>query len=193
MIQSLRERGFIVVPGPYAPSETPGLAAAYDRNVASTAPENRRVGRTTTRTNGVAAWGPDFVRLLAHEPLLTAAAHIIGGEFELSSFHARTLHPGAAAQQPHIDFKADEEPFPLASFVFMVDDFRLDNGATLFIPGSHLRREMPDDFEASASAACGPAGSMIIFNGSVWHGHGTNRSPEPRRSLQGAFVTAGRQ
>jgi ectoine hydroxylase-related dioxygenase (phytanoyl-CoA dioxygenase family) len=24
--------------------------------------------------------------------------------------------------------------------------------------------------------ACGPAGSMIIFNASVWHSHGANRS-----------------
>jgi ectoine hydroxylase-related dioxygenase (phytanoyl-CoA dioxygenase family) len=36
--------------------------------------------------------------------------------------------------------------------------------------------------------ACGPAGSMIIFNGSVWHGHTANTSQRPRRSLQGAFI-----
>ena len=36
--------------------------------------------------------------------------------------------------------------------------------------------------------ACGPAGSIIIFNGSVWHGHTANRSARCRRSIQGAFV-----
>ena len=29
---------------------------------------------------------------------------------------------------------------------------------------------------------------MIIFNGSVWHGHTANRSALPRRSIQGAFI-----
>jgi ectoine hydroxylase-related dioxygenase (phytanoyl-CoA dioxygenase family) len=36
--------------------------------------------------------------------------------------------------------------------------------------------------------ACGPAGSVIVFNGSVWHGHGANRSARCRRSVQGAFI-----
>jgi ectoine hydroxylase-related dioxygenase (phytanoyl-CoA dioxygenase family) len=36
--------------------------------------------------------------------------------------------------------------------------------------------------------AYSPAGSMIVFNGSVWHGHTMNRSVEPRRSIQGAYI-----
>jgi ectoine hydroxylase-related dioxygenase (phytanoyl-CoA dioxygenase family) len=36
--------------------------------------------------------------------------------------------------------------------------------------------------------ACGPAGSLLIFNGSAWHGHTANMSAGPRRSLQGAFI-----
>lgn len=36
--------------------------------------------------------------------------------------------------------------------------------------------------------ACGPAGSMIVYDGSVWHGHSANRSGEPRRSIQGAYL-----
>jgi ectoine hydroxylase-related dioxygenase (phytanoyl-CoA dioxygenase family) len=29
---------------------------------------------------------------------------------------------------------------------------------------------------------------MIIYNGSVWHGHGANLTDKPRRSIQGAFI-----
>jgi ectoine hydroxylase-related dioxygenase (phytanoyl-CoA dioxygenase family) len=29
---------------------------------------------------------------------------------------------------------------------------------------------------------------MILFNGSVWHGHTANPSTEPRRSIQGAYI-----
>jgi ectoine hydroxylase-related dioxygenase (phytanoyl-CoA dioxygenase family) len=36
--------------------------------------------------------------------------------------------------------------------------------------------------------ACGAAGSLIVFNGSAWHGHAANTTARPRRSLQGAFI-----
>jgi ectoine hydroxylase-related dioxygenase (phytanoyl-CoA dioxygenase family) len=77
----------------------------------------------------------------------------------------------------------------------MVDEFDADNGATRFVPGSHLRPCAPTDVMKDATdayegqiLACGAAGSIIIFNGSVWHGHTANRSARRRRSIQGAFV-----
>jgi ectoine hydroxylase-related dioxygenase (phytanoyl-CoA dioxygenase family) len=36
--------------------------------------------------------------------------------------------------------------------------------------------------------ACGPAGSVIVYNGSVWHGHSANQTSQPRRSIQGAYI-----
>ena len=79
--------------------------------------------------------------------------------------------------------------------VIMVDEFRTDNGATRFVPGSHKWPTMPTDFSPDTSAdyegqvlACGPAGSVIIYNGSIWHGHTANRGDAPRRSIQGAYI-----
>ncbi|HEU0300180.1 MAG TPA: hypothetical protein VFR37_12015, partial [Longimicrobium sp.] len=31
-------------------------------------------------------------------------------------------------------------------------------------------------------------GSLLVFDGSTWHGHTANTSSGPRRSLQGAFI-----
>jgi ectoine hydroxylase-related dioxygenase (phytanoyl-CoA dioxygenase family) len=77
----------------------------------------------------------------------------------------------------------------------MIDEFRRDNGATRFIPGSHHWPTVPDELERAQRwdnenqiLACGSAGSMIVFNGSVWHGHTANSSDEPRRSIQGAYI-----
>jgi hypothetical protein len=39
--------------------------------------------------------------------------------------------------------------------------------------------------------ACGAAGSLVVFNGSTWHGHTANSSDQPRRSIQGAFIPRG--
>lgn len=191
---TLRERGFVVLPGP-AVAKIRRLASAYDAAVASAADEDVKAGSTTTRVNDFVNRGAEFDALYTFPPLLEACAIVIGGRFKLSSFHARTLRPHTLAQELHVDVHRNSRDWPLVGFIFMVDEFRPDNGATRFIPGSHRRLDgpeqvMPDprgDYDGQV-LACGPAGSLLIFNGSVWHGHTANRSHNPRRSLQGAFI-----
>jgi ectoine hydroxylase-related dioxygenase (phytanoyl-CoA dioxygenase family) len=94
-----------------------------------------------------------------------------------------------------VDFERDKDGWTTVGFILMVDEFRSDNGATRFIPGSHNWSTVPDKLKNDHQAdyenqivACGPAGSLIVFNGSVWHGHTANSSDKPRRSIQGAFI-----
>ena len=75
----------------------------------------------------------------------------------------------------------------MVGFILMIDAFTDENGATCFLKGSHGRDTLREA-NGQVVKACGPAGSMIIYNGSVWHGHGANITGEPRRSIQGAFV-----
>src|SRR5262249_50788192 len=116
-----------------------------------------------------------------------ASCAVIRRPFRLSTMHARTVRPDAAAQELHVDFDRDSDGWPMLGFIFMIDEFRPDNGATRFVPGSH-RSEARPSAGAPEPLACGPAGSMILFNGSVWHGHSANRSRAPRRSIQGAYI-----
>jgi ectoine hydroxylase-related dioxygenase (phytanoyl-CoA dioxygenase family) len=76
--------------------------------------------------------------------------------------------------------------WPMLGFIVMVDEFRTDNGATRFVPGSQNAVQRPPSSESVA--ACGPVGSIIVYNGSVWHGHGANGTDLPRRSIQGAYI-----
>lgn len=177
----------MVIPGPVPDRELARLAAAYDQAVETASPADIAVGSSTTRVSDFVNRGPAFDSLYLHPPFLAACDRLLNGSFKLSSLLARTLRPGMPAQKLHVDCEAEARGWTMVGFIFMVDEFRPDNGATRFLPGSHLRPAPPSDSSGEV-LACGPAGSMIIYNGSVWHGHSANRSGAPRRSIQGACI-----
>lgn len=194
----LEERGFVVLPGMVPPDSMERLATAYTEAVTSAATDDIRVGSTSTKVSDFVNRGPAFDHLYVLPPLLEACWQVIGEPFKLSSFHARTLRPGSSAQELHVDVPRDSADWPLLGFILMVDDFQSANGATRFVPGSHRWSGTPEDTMSDVRAAhdaevlaCGIAGSLLVFNGSVWHGHTANTSNAPRRSIQGAFIPRG--
>jgi ectoine hydroxylase-related dioxygenase (phytanoyl-CoA dioxygenase family) len=193
--EELEERGFIVMPGPVPPGAIPRLQAAYDTAAAQAAVEDVTIGRTTTRINDFVNRGPEFDDLYTFPPVLDACRQVIGGPFRLSAMHARTLRAGASAQELHVDLRRDSDAWPMVGLILMVDAFHAGNGATRFVPGSHRGVGLPEDAVEDRLApypgevlACGPAGSVILFNASVWHGHTANPSGAPRRSIQATFI-----
>jgi len=193
-VRELLDRGFAIVPGPVRSHGLAQLSEAYDRAVASADPADVS-RRSSTRVHDFVNRGPEFDCIYVYGPLLSACRQIIRGPFKLSVMLARTLEPGAPAQPLHVDVTYQADGWPLVGFILMVDDFASSNGATRFVAGSHLLHHGPPDSTddtlrdlPAAEPACGTAGSMIIFNGSVWHAHGANSSSRPRRSIQGAFV-----
>ena len=192
--RQLCDFGFVVMPGPVIHGGCARLSEAYDGAVLTADPDDVSI-RSSTRVHDFVNRGPEFDELYIHRPALAACCLIIGRPFKLSTMHARTLEPGAPAQPLHLDVRREADGWPLVGFIIMVDEFRKDNGATRFVPGSHLLFHEPGDLIKDASdtcegqiLACGPAGSILIFNGSVWHGHTANRSARRRRSIQGAFI-----
>lgn len=172
------------------------IADVYDAEVGAAVGDDIRVGSTSTRVVDFVNRGPLFDPLYVYPPLLDAAVRTVGPAIKLSSLHARTLLPGPAALDIHVDVERGSPDWPLLGFIFMIDAFTPDNGATRFIAGSHRWSDSPRDVELTEYApqlesACGPAGSLLVFNGSAWHGQGVNNSDRPRRSLQGAFIPRG--
>ena len=192
---ALETEGFVVLPGPFPPSHINTLQTAYDAAAAAAAPEDVRRGRTSTRISDYVNRDAIFDAIYTWPAALDAARRIVGARFRLSAFHARTLHPGASAQELHVDVSPTSDAWPMLGLILMVDEFRPDNGATRFIPGSHRRGESPAALLADACErhphellGCGAAGSIILFNASTWHGHTGNSSAFPRRSLQATFI-----
>ena len=183
--------GYTVVPGPFGAGGGHEALAASCRAIDGSNPEEVRIGSSCIRTTGILKRAPRLASLLLHEPLLEAAEAIIGGPFKLSAFNARKVRPGASAQLLHQDVVPGADGWPLVGFILMMDAFMPENGATRFVPRSQHSPAIPEQLlrdHPDQQFACGPAGSMIIFHGSAWHGYGANSTSGWRRSVYGSLI-----
>jgi ectoine hydroxylase-related dioxygenase (phytanoyl-CoA dioxygenase family) len=191
IVERLHADGFAVLPPQLSASEVATLAAAHDAAVAAADPRDCGSGRGCTRVWDFVNRGAAFDELYLLKPVLAACCHVIDAPFKLSTMHSRAINPRSEAQALHVDFAREQQDvergaWPMLGFILMIDDFRLDNGATRFVSGSHSRGDPPAG--AATVAACGPAGSLIVYNGAVWHGYGANATEQPRRSIRGAYI-----
>lgn len=188
---TIARAGFAVLPRALPDAVLASVREAVVEAVARAIPGEVHVGSTSVRVNGILGQVPALAALLNHPPLLDAAASIVGGPYRLSSLHARSVKPGAGAQALHQDVATGAEAWPLAGFILMLDPFTLRSGATRFVPGSRDLAGLPAvqrHHRQRAVHACGAAGSLIVFDGSTWHGHGANTTGGWRHSVQGAFI-----
>ena len=135
----------------------------------------RRSSTGSVRLAGLLGRDATFDELCASPPFLEACEQTIGEPFKLSSMGGRTVLPGATMQTLHVDVRRDDDAWPLVGFIIMLDEFRGDNGATRFVPGSHEREKAwPDRYAtnlrpnaARQVVARGEAGSAIVYHGST--------------------------
>ena len=92
---------------------------------------------------------------------------------------AQLLHRDRLAWGGHLPHTIE----PQLNTIWAVNDFTVENGATRVAPGSHAwddNREATDDEIVQAVM---PAGSVVIYSGTVIHGGGENRSDGVRIGL----------
>ena len=69
------------------------------------------------------------------------------------------------------------------SYPYLFANFTLENGATMLVPESH-KWDKELDPKAEVSRVEMKAGSLLIWDGAVWHGGGENKTEnEIRRSI----------
>ncbi|MCG9126736.1 phytanoyl-CoA dioxygenase family protein [Candidatus Poribacteria bacterium] len=140
--------------------------------------------------------GEVFEDAIQHTKMLAAIEYLLGTDCTLSSFTVNILYPGAPDGGLHIDYPLSTLPTPRPNFplvansVWFLDDFTLENGSTSCVPSSHHRlNSVPEpgiEYD-DEKQICGPAGSVLILNGAVWHGSSENRSDTTRVALLGFF------
>src|SRR3989338_5394433 len=133
-----------------------------------------------------------FVPLMDHPAIVPIVEHFLDKTLILNNFNARATVYGSKPQHLHLDSRV---PFPdtpiMMNVIWMINDFTVQNGATRVVPGSHqwnIIPERPLD-HPQAVYTTGKAGSVIIYNSSLWHGAGPSTMQGER---WGIFAMYGR-
>ena len=149
---------------------------------------NSFLGRQTRRIFNLLArdeifrWVPTFARTLP------VVEQVVDPECLLSSLTAIEMGPGQARQPIHADDGSHGYPRPSPPLgmiaMWALSDFTRANGGTHIVPGSHRfsRRPARGDKVESIQVEM-PAGSVLFYHASLWHGGGANDTAQRRMAI----------
>lgn len=79
-------------------------------------------------------------------------------------------------------------PPVVVNTMWMLGDFTIANGATEVVPGSHVSGAHPGDpSRCHIVHAEAPAGTLMVFDGRLWHGTGANTGTDSRLGVIATF------
>lgn len=139
-----------------------------------------------------------FRELIQHPTALAMVNELLGDNFLISNFTANIARPGARSMPLHSD-QALVVPEPwnqpwAINIIWCLTDATFENGATLFIPGSHHWRSSAD-VPADALKMLRPfearAGSIVAMDGRIWHTSGANITADQDRALLFGYYSKG--
>ncbi len=161
------------------------------------------VNPAQARVWNLPAKGREFRQICGDERMLAIMRPILGEDLMLSSFAANVLHPGAQAQEPHVDYpywdlhartrwpRALNATYHLAvEAVMPLDEFTVENGATAIVPESQKLACWPDkgQFAERHIRVTMKPGTLLLFPALLWHAGQTNRSEASRAALLGSYT-----
>ncbi len=134
---------------------------------------------------------PFFRDILEHELPLQITKEVLGPQtlnesYLVHSYGANVTRPGSAQQAIHRD-RSGAVPLSAGAaqtrFIWCLDDFVEENGATRVVPGSHRDLESQRwDIQYESVPAEAPAGSVLIYTDTLLHGTGANTSSNLERA-----------
>ncbi len=189
----LEEWGYCLLENPLEDTESQRLA----RHLKDVAEAERAEGSAFVYDGGnqrvfsLLNKGEEFEKVVLEPTVLTLMEDVLGYNFLLSSTHANIAGPGGTPMYVHADQTFARPPWPpyalVANSMWMLDDFTPENGATRIVLGSHRLGRQPDydagEGNVETVPACAPAGSVMIFDGRLWHQTGANTTDQPRHGI----------
>jgi hypothetical protein len=138
-----------------------------------------------------------FRDMIQHPVAVDMVQRVLGPHFLISNFTANIARPGSRSMALHSDLSlVVPEPWLApwsVNIIWCLDDVYLENGATLFIPGSHkwtCKADVPPDADTRLTPFEAKAGSIIVMDGRMWHTSGANVTKDQDRALMFGYYSA---
>ena len=192
----LDEDGYLLLSAVYDDATCERLRGAFERVAARERGEAGGRESGTRHPRDLLNREPEFLAACLHPRILAAAHRVLLRSFRLTQCAGRDPLPGFGQQGLHADWmpRAKGEPAYVATAICMLDAFGDDNGPTRLVPGTHLRAGAvpkpladPAAHHPDERRIAGAAGSVLLFNGHLWHSGTRNDSARSRRALQCVF------
>jgi len=194
VVSGIREFGYVIVEG-LAPELTAQAAREVDPLLKTTPfGTGDFTGLKTQRISRLIARSPACRQMATHPLVLEAVSRLFEGSCyhpQLSLSMGVRIQPGETKQSLHRDDNvyalAHPRPPVVLNSMWAVTDFTVHNGATRLVPRSHGWDDQRSPREDEAVAAEMPAGSVLLWDGGLYHGGGANTSHEARLGLVLAY------
>jgi ectoine hydroxylase-related dioxygenase (phytanoyl-CoA dioxygenase family) len=161
-------------------------------------------GLATERVYTLVGRGRIYEEIACDHRLLAILDRLLAPNYLLSADHAICIYPGEKAQALHFDdgFYPFPRPRPAMSIsvIGAIDAFTPENGGTVLYRGSHkwpseriqAVREAVARGEIGAAAEhrmqlAMPSGALCVFQGTLLHGGGANRTDAPRLAFTNQY------
>ncbi|MCI0610924.1 MAG: phytanoyl-CoA dioxygenase family protein [Anaerolineae bacterium] len=203
--KQLDAQGYLIFKNLLSPSQIETLLARLEELWAlegDKAGEENYIEPGVRRLANLANKGDIFREVYAHPQVLEVVEAVMGPDIRASMVNARDVPPHTGVRMPfHMDSDKgrvrDEKGYSAATAIWMLDEFTVENGATAFVPGSHLLDKSPKHVLADLNASHpdeiiieGQAGDVFVFNGHCWHAGRPNQTNSHRRGLLVHYLRA---
>jgi len=203
--KQLDEQGYLIFKRLLSPDQIESLLTRLEELwgiEGENAGEENYIEPGVRRLANLANKGDMFREIYSHPQVLEVVQAVMGPEMRASMVNARDVPPHTGVRMPfHMDSDKgrhrDEKGFSAATAIWMLDPFTIENGATAFVPGSHLTGKSPKQVLTDLNASHpdeiiveGESGDVLVFNGHCWHAGRPNLTENHRRALLVHYLRA---